>query len=52
MEGDGTASGTLSESFRLDGGAETVYNPFMELVQIKNLFSELKQKASDLRGFL
>jgi hypothetical protein len=24
----------------------------MELVQIKNLFAELKKKATDLRGFL
>jgi hypothetical protein len=42
------------ESFkiRLDGGTETVYNRPMELVQIKNLFAELKKKTSDLRGFL
>lgn len=37
---------------RLDGSTETVYNPDMELVQIKNLFIQLKKKASDLRGFL
>jgi hypothetical protein len=41
-----------SFKIRLDGGAETVYNPTMELVQIKNLFAELKKKTSDLRGFL
>jgi hypothetical protein len=37
---------------RLDGGGRTVYNPCMELVQIRNLFAELKKKTSDLRGFL
>jgi len=26
--------------------------PDMELVQLKSLFAELKQKSSDLRGFL
>lgn len=36
----------------LDGNAETVYNQHMELVQIKNLFAELKRKTTDLRGFL
>jgi len=36
----------------LDAGQETVYNRPMELAQLKNLFTELKQKASDLRGFL
>jgi len=36
----------------LDGICETRYNPGMELVQLKTLFAELKQKASDLRGFL
>ncbi len=36
----------------LDGWGETRYNPRMELVQLKSLFAELKQKASDLRGFL
>lgn len=36
----------------LDGGSESVYNPCMELVQLKNLFAELKKKATDLRGFL
>jgi len=36
----------------LDGQPETRYNRSMELVQLKSLFAELKQKASDLRGFL
>lgn len=36
----------------LDGRSENRYNPGMELVQLKTLFAELKQKASDLRGFL
>ncbi len=36
----------------LDGMGQTRYNYPMEFVQLKNLFAELKQKASDLRGFL
>jgi len=36
----------------LDAGIETRYNRPMELVQLKNLFAELKKKSSDLRGFL
>ena len=36
----------------LDGLGETRYNRLMELVQLKSLFADLKQKASDLRGFL
>lgn len=37
---------------RLDASDKTRYNPGMELVQLKNLFAELKKKATDLRGFL
>ena len=36
----------------LDDRGETRYNRPMELVQLKSLFADLKQKASDLRGFL
>lgn len=36
----------------LDGSGINLYNCSMELVQLKTLFAELKQKASDLRGFL
>ncbi len=36
----------------LDASGQTRYNRAMELVQLKSLFAELKQKASDLRGFL
>ena len=32
--------------------AKTATIAGMELVQLKSLFAELKQKASDLRGFL
>ncbi len=41
-----------SHSQVLDGLGETRYNRLMELVQLKSLFADLKQKASDLRGFL
>jgi len=36
----------------IDHWPQTRYNPGMELVQLKSLFAELKQKSSDLRGFL
>jgi hypothetical protein len=36
----------------LDGRGQTRYNRGMELVQLKSMFAELKQTASDLRGFL
>ena len=36
----------------LDAGAKNRYNRGMELVQLKSMFAELKQTASDLRGFL
>jgi hypothetical protein len=36
----------------IDRWPETRYNRDMELVQLKNLFAELKKKATDLRGFL
>ena len=36
----------------LDWTGQTRYNLPMELVQLKNLFAELKKKSSDLRGFL
>ena len=36
----------------LDWTSQTRYNHGMELVQLKSMFAELKQTASDLRGFL
>jgi len=42
----------MQHAQNLDVHAQSRYNRPMELVQLKSLFAELKQKASDLRGFL